>query len=64
LQLVALRRLIDALLAESAAKEAAFFTCVEGKLVQPPPEPNSKPGEVSQKPADAIPWENLIDYSR
>jgi len=64
LQLIALHRTFDALLAESAAKEAAFYSQLQENLAQPPAKPKPEPADGVKKSAEAIPWENLIDFSR
>jgi hypothetical protein len=63
-QLIGLRSTFDALLAESADKEAVFFSAVEQKLAPPTPEPQAGPRSDAKKSGEAIPWENLIDFSR
>jgi hypothetical protein len=63
-QLIALRSTFDTLLAQSAAKEAAFFSGVKEKLAQPASQQNAEPAGGTKRSGETIPWENLIDFSR
>jgi hypothetical protein len=62
-QLIALCRTFDALLADSAAKEAIFYSTLKQNLDQPAPTHNPEPADTVKKSGDAIPWEKLIDFS-
>jgi hypothetical protein len=62
-QLIALRRTLDALLAESADREASFQRELESKLSRPTTTPAPEAAETSKKSEDELLWKNLIDFS-
>jgi hypothetical protein len=63
-QAIILSRMFDGILKESAAREAAFRDRLEANLDRPSPvHPPGTSGRRA-KPAEEIPWDDLIDFSR
>ena len=62
--LLAFRRTLDEILAESARREATFFREVEqAQAAAPAPEPGKRSAPAGNS-GDRVAWENLIDFAR